>query len=131
MSRWPWSTHVVVIGLTSLCLGCGLADLFRPSGPDGVVLTYEGPTQLDEGDSAAFTIVARADGVVLSNPSLELTISNPSGRQVLALTASGDSIVGIEHGQGRLTARYHNSLLTGAEPFVEQAIQVKQGNSAP
>lgn len=122
MSERPWPIRLALAGMAVGALGCGLVDLFRPSGPEGVVLTYEGPTDIPEGAVVAFRIVVRAGDALLPNPRLLLSVDDTTG---LALRG-GDSLAGKVRGtRATLIAQLHNSLLGDSLPSLHTIISVR------
>ena len=106
------------------CLGCGLADVFRPSRAERVVLTYQGPDPLSVGIPGAFTILVEAGGVAVPYPQLLLSVSDTL---TIVLTTDQDSLLGKKSGQADLIVRFHNSLLGDSLPTLVQRIHVTGG----
>ena len=125
MSGCPWPIRLALAGVVVACLGCGLADVFRPSESARVILTYQGPTQLTVGVPAAFTVVVEAGGVVVPDPQLLLSVSDT---HTFVVTPDQDSLLGKKTGQARLTVRFfHSSLLGDSLPTLVQQINVTGG----
>lgn len=123
MSERPWPIRLALAGMAVGALGCGLGDLFRPSGPEGVALTYEGPTDIPEGAVVPFRIVVRAGDALLPNPRLLLSVDDTTS---LALRGGGDSLAGKVRGtRATLTAQFHNSLLGDSLPRLDTVIWVR------
>jgi hypothetical protein len=104
-----------------MAAACGLADVFSSPGLEAVVITYQGLTDLRVGDTVPFSVAVTVNGTPLSNPRLEITLSNPT---VAAVNAGQDSLVALSQGKDTLTVRLQSSILTGNAPTVTQPLHV-------
>ena len=122
-------TPVALAALSGLATGaCGLADVFRPVGLNGVVVSYLGATDLTVGARIAPDVSVEADGVPVPNPRLRFTSSDPT---VLALTPMGDTLVACGVGQALLTIGLVSSVVTDTVPSTQASIRVTGGAPLP
>jgi len=104
-------------------LACGLADVFRPAGPESVTIVYVGDTILHRDSTVPFSVVVQAGGVQLDRPHLTMWSSDTT---VFALTAGKDSLAaksGIA--TATLMIRLQSSILTDSAPTLAQSIKVR------
>src|SRR5437588_9967444 len=85
-------------------LACGLADVFRPAGPESVTIVYVGDTVLHRDSTVPFSVAVEAGGTPLDRPRLTMWSSDTSlfdltvGRDALAARASlGAATLMIRH----------------------------------
>ncbi len=120
---------VALAALGLLAAGaCGLADVFRPAGLNGVVVTYCGDTLLAVGAREAPLVTVEANGVTIPNPRLSFSSSDTT---FLALTPIGDTLVAQKSGDALLTIRLVSSMVTGTTPTTQDSIHIRGGGSAP
>ncbi len=105
-----------------MAAACGLSDVFSSPGLEAVVLTYQGPAVLTAGTTVPFSVAVAVNGTPLSNPRLEITLSNPT---VVVVNAGQDSLVALSQGKDTLTVRLQSSILTGSAPTITQALRVQ------
>lgn len=124
MPRLPLSAGIVLRILASLPLaGCGFGDVFKSPGPAaGVVFVFQSDTILDVGDTVPFVVSVTAGGTVLANPRMVLTSLDTTR---LAITATGDRLIGIRQGLADLEVRLIGSMITGPAPDTIQKIRVQ------
>jgi|SRR5438128_1021651 len=108
--------------------GCGLPDVFRPTGVKDVVITYEGDTVLKVGQRLAPIVSVKADGVLV--PDLRLLFSS-SDTTILGLTPVGDTLVGCRTGSVLLSIRLVSSMVTDSGASAQDSISVTGGGSPP
>jgi hypothetical protein len=111
---------VVAGGMAALA--CGLADVFRPAGPESVTIVYVGDTILHRDSTVPFSVVVQAGGVQLDRPHLTMWSSDTS---VFALTAGQDSLAAKSIGTTTLMIRLQSSILTDSAPTLAQSIKVR------
>ena len=107
--------------LTGMAAACGLSDVFSSPGLEPVVITYQGPTVLTAGTTVPFSIAVTVNGTPLSNPRLQLTLSNPTA----VLTTGQDSLVAVSQGRDTLTVRLQSSILTNNAPTIIQSLRIQ------
>lgn len=113
--------HTVTAIVISLTLGCGIADLFRSEPIGDLVVTYNGPTVLSIGDTAAISVSVTAGGALMPDARVSITSSNPA---ILVLSAASDTIFAIDRGWDTLTIRVVASIFTDTLPTLIQPIRV-------
>jgi len=113
--------HTVTAIVVSLTLGCGIADLFRSEPIGDIVVTYNGPTVLSVGDTAAISVSVTAGGALMSDARVSITSANPT---ILALSSRSDTIVALDKGWDTLTIRVVASIFTDTLPTMLQPIRV-------
>ncbi|HET9384899.1 MAG TPA: hypothetical protein VFO67_07105 [Gemmatimonadales bacterium] len=113
--------HTVTAIVISLTLGCGIADLFDSQPIGDLVVTYNGPTVLSVGDTAAISVSVTAGGALMPDARVSITSANPT---ILALSAASDTIVALDRGWDTLTIRVVASIFTDTLPTVLQPIRV-------
>src|SRR5438067_11104254 len=57
-------------------LACGLADVFRPAGPESVTIIYVGDTVLHRESTVPFSVLVAADGTPIDRPHLTVWSSD-------------------------------------------------------
>jgi hypothetical protein len=105
----------------SLTLGCGIADLFSSEQIGDIVITYNGPTILSVGDTAAISVDVSAGGTPMLDARVSITSTNPA---ILALSARSDTIIALDRGWDTLTIRVVASIFTDTLPTILQPIRV-------
>ena len=105
-------------------LGCGLADLFAPAGPQSVQLLWQGDTALSAGDTVPLSIAVTAGGTPVERPHLRITILSAN---ILAFTSAADSLVALKAGNGQVQVHYENALLGSGGPDSVFRIRVTGG----
>jgi hypothetical protein len=105
-----------------MAAACGLSDVFSSPGLEAVVITYQGPAVLTAGTTVPFSITVAVNGTPLSNPRLQITLSNPT---TVALTAGQDSLVALSQGKDTLTVRLQSSILTDSAPTIIQPLRIQ------
>lgn len=113
--------HSITAIVASLALGCGIADLFSSEQIGDIVVTYNGPTVLAVGDTAAISVSVVAGGALMSDARVSIISANPT---ILALSAHSDTIVALDKGWDTLTIRVVASIFTDTLPTVLQPIRV-------
>ena len=113
--------HTITAIVISLPLGCGIADLFRSEQIGDIVITYNGPTVLSVGDTAAISVSVTAGGALMPDARVSITSANPT---ILALSARSDTIVALDRGWDTLTIRVVASIFTDTLPTILQPIRV-------
>lgn len=101
---------------------CGLSDVFSSPKLETVVLTYQGPSVLTQGERVPFTVAVTVNGTPLPNPRLQITSSSPT---VVAVTAGRDSLVALSQGKDTLTVRLQSSILSDSAPTIIQPLRVQ------
>lgn len=124
MRRWPFTVPIAATILgTALLMACGLAEVFEPAGPaDDVAFLFTPEPDVAVGDTVPLVVSVTAGGRPLENPSLLITSLTP-GR--LAVTAAGDSVVGLNPGAADIEVRLVSSIITGEAPDTVLRIQVR------
>jgi len=105
----------------SLMLGCGIGDLFSSEQIGDIVITYNGPTDLRVGDTAAIGVTVTAGGAAMPDARVSIASANPT---ILALSARADTIVALDRGWDTLTIRVVASIFTDTLPTLIQPIRV-------
>src|SRR5213082_2453449 len=104
-------------------LACGLADVFRPAGPESVTIIYVGDTVLHRDSTVPFSILVAAGGTPLDQPHLTMWSSDTT---VFDLTAGRDSLTAKSNiASAKLMIRLQSSILTDSAPTLAQAIKVR------
>ena len=103
-------------------LACGLADVFRPAGPESVTIIYVGDTVLHRDSTAPFSVLVAAGGTPLDRPHLTMWSSDIS---VFDLNTGRDSLKAKSIGTATLMIRLQNSILTDSAPTLAQSIKVR------
>ena len=104
-------------------LACGLADVFRPAGPESVTIIYVGDTVLHRDSTVPFSILVAAGGTPLDQPHLTLWSSDTS---VFDLTAGRDALTAKSNiASAKLMIRLQSSILTDSAPTLAQSIKVR------
>lgn len=124
MPRLPLPAGIVLRSLASLMLaGCGIGDVFKAPGPAaGVVFVFQSDTVLAVGDTIPLDVSVVADGEVLANPRLIVTSLDNSR---LAVTPSGDTLIGVGTGPVDLDVRLVGSMITGGAPDTIHPMRVR------
>jgi hypothetical protein len=104
--------------------GCGLADVFASPRVADISFVFVGDTTLRVGDRRPITIVVIADGSELSNARFRTALNQNTA---VALTPTGDSLVGLSAGRGELHVWLVSSMLPEAAPSFIQGIKVQGG----
>jgi hypothetical protein len=118
-SRLGWIT--LLIGVAAA--GCGLSDLFRPSGLARVTLTYpESDTVLTLGTTTRPAVAVRADDVAVPNPHLRFSSSDTT---IVAVTAGADSLIARGLGGATITVVLLDPIFTDTLPTITQGVKVK------
>lgn len=102
-------------------LACGFADLFSSRQVGDVVITYNGPIMLRVDDTVPFTVSVTIAGAPVSNPRLFISTFDNT---ILALTATGDTLVGKARGFDTLTIKLVASIYTDSFPTLRQPVRV-------
>lgn len=76
---------------------------------------------LTVGARVPFTVAVTVNGTPLSNPRLQVTLSNATA---VALTVGQDSLVALSQGKDTLTVRLQSSILTDGAPTIIQPLRV-------
>jgi hypothetical protein len=97
--------------------GCGLSDVFATPGAGAVVFVWESDSVLGNGQ----VIPVLADAEPLAAPRLEVTIPDTT---IIALDATGDSIVAKRSGRAGVVVVLRSSLTTGVPPDTVFTIRV-------
>ena len=118
-----WPVSLALLGAPA-ALGCGLPDLFAPAGLADVSFTFVGDSTIRVGDRIPFAIIVEAGGSELLDVQLRTLLN---GNEAVALTESGDSLVGVQVGRGELHVWLVSSLVTDSEPSFIQTIKVQGG----
>ena len=105
----------------ALGAGCGLSDVFASPGAGAVVFVWEGDSVLGGGQVIPIRISVLAEGEPLAAPRLEVTIPDTT---IIALDATGDSIVAKRSGRGDVVVELRSSLTTGVHPDTVFTIRV-------
>lgn len=105
----------------ALGAGCGLSDVFATPGAGAVVFVWESDSVLGDGQVIAIRITVLADGEPLAAPRLLVTVPDTT---VIALDASGDSIVAKRSGRGDVAVELLSSLTTGVPPDTVFTVRV-------
>lgn len=105
----------------ALGAGCGLSDVFASPGAGAVVFVWEGDSVLGDGQVIPIRIAVLAEGEPLATPRLEVTIPDTT---IIALDATGDSIVAKRSGRGDVVVELRSSLTTGVPPDTVFTIRV-------
>lgn len=106
-----------------MVMACGLADVFEPAGPaDDVVFVFTPEPDLAVNDTIPLIVSISAGGRALEQPRLLVTSLTPAR---LAVTAGGDSLIGLSNGQADLEVRLVSSVVTGVAPDTVIRIQVR------
>lgn len=105
----------------ALGAGCGLSDVFAAPGAGAVVFVWEGDSVLGNGQVIPIAITVLADGQPVITPRLLVTIPDTT---IIALDASGDSIVAKRSGRGDVAVELLSSLTTGVPPDTVFTIRV-------
>lgn len=113
--------HTVTAIVVSLTLGCGIADLFSSDQIGDIVVSYNGPTVLSVGDTAAISVSVTAGGALMPDARVSIVSANPT---ILALSAHSDTIVALDRGWDTLTIRVVASIFTDTLPTILQPIRV-------
>lgn len=113
--------HTVTAIVVSLTLGCGIADLFSSDQIGDIVVSYNGPTVLSVGDTAAISVSVTAGGALMPDARVSIASANPT---ILALSAHSDTIVALDRGWDTLTIRVVASIFTDTLPTILQPIRV-------
>ena len=125
MRKGPFVLRVAgAILCTAGLLGCGLADLFAPAGPQSVQILRQGDTALSAGDTVPLSIAVTAGGSPVERPHLRITILSTN---VLALTSAADSLIALKSGNGQVQVHYENALLGAGGPDSVFRIRVTGG----
>ena len=103
-------------------LACGLADVFRPAGPESVTIIYVGDTVLHRDSTVPFSVLVAAGGTLLDRPHLTMWSSDIS---VFDLNTGRDSLKAKSIGTATLMIRLQNSILTDSAPTLAQSIKVR------
>ena len=104
-------------------LACGLADVFRPAGPESVTIIYVGDTVLHRDSTVPFSVVVAAGGTTLDGPHLTMWSSDTT---VFDLTAGRDSLTAKSNiASAKLMIRLQSSILTDSAPTLAQSIKVR------
>jgi len=113
----------LTVGGGMAALACGLADVFRPAGPEPVTITYVGDTIVRRDSTVPFSVVVDARGTLLDRPHLTMWSSDTS---VFDLTAGRDSLVAKSSiSTATLMIRLESSILTDSVPTLAQSIKVR------
>lgn len=129
MPRSPASRRVALLTLGVILLGaCAVFDLFEPTGPHPVIFQYTGVTTLRVGDRAPFTVTVLVDGVAFPRARLRIAILDST---IVALTVSGDTLVGRKAGRTDLHILLEHSLFTGDPSDTTVALHVSGGGGPP
>jgi hypothetical protein len=102
-------------------LACGLADVFRSSGVESVMITYTGDTVLHRDSTVPFGVVVTAGGTDLQGPHLDFASSDTN---VFVITAGRDSLFAKKVGSATLTIRLESSIVSDSAPTLVQALKV-------
>lgn len=105
----------------ALAAGCGLADVFATPSTGAVVFVWGGDSVLGGGQVIPIRITVLADGEPLAAPRLAVTIPDTT---IIALDATGDSIVAKRSGRGDIAVELRSSLTTGVPPDTVFTIRV-------
>lgn len=125
MPRSPASRRVAQSTLGAILLSaCAVFDVFEPAGSRQVVFQYTGVTQLRVGDRAPFAVTVLAEGAVVPRPRLRIAVLDST---IVALAASGDTLVARKAGRTDLHIRLEHSLLSGDLPDTTIALHVSGG----
>src|SRR5947207_14646978 len=103
-------------------LACGLADVFRPAGPESVTIIYVGDTVLHRDSTVPFSVLVAAGGTPIDRPQLTMWSSDTS---VFALNTGRDSLTAKSIGTATLMIRLQSSILTDSAPTLAQSIKVR------
>src|SRR6184192_1659325 len=104
-------------------LACGLADVFRPAGPEPVTIIYVGDSVLHRDSTVPFSVVVAAGGTTLYGPHLTMWSSDTT---VFDLTAGRDSLTAKSNiASAKLMIRLQSSILTDSAPTLAQSIKVR------
>ena len=104
-------------------LACGLADVFRPAGPEPVTIIYVGDTVLHRDSTVPFSVLVAAGGTLLDRPHLTIWSSDTG---VFDLTAGRDSLAAKSRiSTATLMIRLQSSILTDSAPTLAQSIMVR------
>ena len=104
-------------------LACGLADVFRPAGPESVTIIYVGDTVLHRDSTVPFSVLVAAGGTPIDRPQLTMWSSDTS---VFDLNTGRDSLTAkASIGTATLMIRLQNSILTDSAPTLAQSIKVR------
>jgi hypothetical protein len=105
----------------ALGAGCGLSDVFATPGAGAVVFVWESDSVLGNGQVIPILITVLADAEPLAAPRLEVTIPDTT---IIALDATGDSIVAKRSGRADVVVVLRSSLTTGVPPDTVFTIRV-------
>src|SRR5437762_9220866 len=104
-------------------LACGLADVFRPAGPEPVTIIYVGDSVLHRDSTVPFSVLVAAGGTTLDGPHLTMWSSDTT---VFDLTAGRDSLTAKSNiASAKLMIRLQSSILTDSAPTLAQSIKVR------
>ena len=101
--------------------GCGLSDVFATPGAGAVVFVWESDSVLGDGQVIPILITVLADAEPLAAPRLEVTIPDTT---IIALDATGDSIVAKRSGRADVVVVLRSSLTTGVPPDTVFSLRV-------
>ena len=124
MPERPSLLRLALLSVALAALGCGLVDLFQPSGLDDVSFTYVGPTTVRVGDSLPFTVTVRAGGGDLPDAPLRFGLGAGTA---LRLSSAHDALVALSVGHDTLRVWLEYSIVTDARPHFLQEIRVQGG----
>jgi len=106
--------------------GCGLSDVFSTPGAGAVVFVWESDSLLGSGQVVPIHITVLADGEPLPAP--RLLVSVPvDDTDIIALVATGDSIIAKRSGSGDVLVELLSSLTTGVPPDTAFRLRVTGG----
>jgi hypothetical protein len=103
----------------ALVAACGLADLFRPTGPADVVITYTGPTLMSVNETTLVAVSVTVAGQPLPTPRLWITSSDTT-----IAVLRGDTLIARDNGTDTLTIRLAGSIYTDSLPTLLQQVRV-------
>ena len=106
--------------------GCGLGEVFRPTGLKHVVLSYAGDTALKVGQRVPAVATLLAGGNPVSNPTVVFSSSDTT---VVALTHDRDTLVACKVGGVQLTIRLFSSMVTDSVLSTQDSIRVTGAGS--
>jgi hypothetical protein len=108
----------------ALVAGCGLADVFGAAGAGAVVFVWGSDSVLTNGQVVPIDVVVLADGELVTEPHLQVTIPDTTN---IALVPSGDSVVAKQSGRGDVVVVLRSSLTTGIAPDTVFELRVTGG----
>jgi hypothetical protein len=113
--------RLCILALCGITTACGLADIFKSAEISGVAMTYTGPTTVSVADTFPLSVTVTIAGRSVPAPRLWVTTADTT---ILAVTASGDTVIARSRGFDTLTIRLVGSIYTDSFPTIRQAIKV-------